>query len=210
MSGTRQTVGQAGLTLIELLVAVAIFSILAAMAYGGLVNVLDTRRGVDVESQRLATLQRAFLRIGRDLEQAAPRAIRDAYGDQQPALHNRVDSYDGMQTVIELSVAGRRALPGEARGSLQRISYALRDGALLRLSWPVLHRAQDTAAHESTLLDGVEELELRYLTQEGEWITQWPREAEPTITGPVLPRAIELNMTIEHWGSLRRIYRVAG
>jgi general secretion pathway protein J len=203
-------VGQAGLTLIELLVAVAIFSILAALAYGGLVNVLDTRRSVEIESQRLATLQRAFLRIGRDLEQAAPRAIRDAYGDQQPALHNRVDSYEGMQTVIELSVAGRRALPGETGGSLQRISYVIRDDTLLRLSWPVLHRAQDTVAHESTLLEGVEELKLRYLTQEGEWLTEWPREAEPTTTGPALPRAVELTMELEHWGSLRRIYRVAG
>jgi len=59
---------QAGLTLIELLVAVAIFSLLAALAYGGLINVLATRTAVDVESQRLAKLQRAFLRIGRDLE----------------------------------------------------------------------------------------------------------------------------------------------
>jgi general secretion pathway protein J len=201
---------QAGLTLIELLVAVAIFSIFAALAYGGLVNVLDTRRAVDVESQRLAALQRAFLRIGRDLEQSAPRVIRDAYGDQQPAMHNRVDSYEGVQTVIELTVAGRRVLPGETRGNLQRISYVLRDDALLRLSWPVLDRAQDTAAHESSLLEGVEDLKLRYLTQEGEWLSQWPAEAELSTTGPVLPRAVEVTMELEHWGSLRRIYRVAG
>jgi general secretion pathway protein J len=115
-----------------------------------------------------------------------------------------------MQTVIELSVAGRRALPGETRGNLQRISYVIRDDALLRLSWPVLHRAQDTVAHESTLLEGVEELKLRYLTQEGEWLTDWPREAGPTAPGEVLPRAVELTMELEHWGSLRRIYRVAG
>lgn len=209
-----RTTSQAGLTLIELLVAVAIFSLLAALSYGGLVNVLDSRRAVDVESQRLATLQRTFLRIGRDLEQAAPRAIRDAFGDQQPALHNQVDSYEGMQTVIELSVVGRRTLPGETRGSLQRISYVLRDGALLRLSWPVLDRAQDTMAHESSLLDGVEDLQLRYLTEDGDWLTQWPPVAAATTAvaalPPALPRAIELNIELKHWGSLRRLYRVAG
>lgn len=207
MSSTRQ----AGLTLVELLVAVAIFSLLAALAYGGLVNVLESSRSVDVESQQLASLQRAFLRIGRDLEQAAPRRIRDGFGDQQPALHNRVDSYEGVQTVIELSVAGRRTLPGETRSSLQRISYVLHNGSLLRLSWPVLDRAQDTVAHESTLLEGVEELKLRYLTQDGEWLSEWPREAQvATAAAPVLPRAIELTMQLAHWGSLRRIYRVAG
>lgn len=201
---------QSGLTLIELLIAVAIFSIIAALSYGGLVTVLDSSRAVGTESQRLAILQRAFLRIGRDLEQAAPRMIRDAYGDQQPALHNRVNSYDGLQTVIELTVAGRRVLPGETRSSLQRISYVLRDGALLRLSWPVLDRAQDTAAHESTLLEGVDELTLRYLSEDGAWLTEWSADNELTTTEASLPRAIELNMVLEHWGSLRRIYRVAG
>lgn len=206
MRATRQ----AGLTLIELLVAVAIFSLLAALAYGGLVNVLESSRAVDEESQRLATLQRAFLRIGWDLEQAAPRPIRDAYGDQQPALHNRVDTYDGLRTVIELSVAGRRTLPGETRAGMQRISYVLRGDELLRLSWPVMDRAQDTVAHESTLLSGVEDLNLRYLTEQGEWITQWPQETESATPAPLLPRAIEVNMDLEHWGSLRRVFRVAG
>ena len=201
---------QAGLTLIELLVAVAIFSLLAALAYGGLINVLATRTAVDVESQRLATLQRAFLRIGRDLEQAAPRGIRDAYGDQQPALRSLVDSDAGLQTVIELTIAGRRSLPGETRSKLQRISYVLREDALLRLNWPVLDRAQDTVAHESALLEGIEDLQLRYLTVEGVWLTQWPAETEPTTAGSVLPAAIEVNMKVEHWGRLRRLYRVAG
>ncbi len=201
---------QSGLTLIELLIAVAIFSILAALSYGGLVTVLDSSRAVGTESQRLAILQRAFLRIGRDLEQAAPRAIRDAYGDKQPALHNRVDSYDGLQTIIELTVAGRRVLPGETRSSLQRISYVLREGALLRLSWPVLDRAQDTEAHESTLLEGVDELTLRYLNKEGVWLTEWSADNDSVVEEVALPRAIEINMELEHWGSLRRIYRVAG
>lgn len=210
MQGCGKT-GQGGLTLIELLVAVAIFSLLAALSYGGLANVLGKHRAVDEESQQLATLQRAFLRFGRDLEQAAPRMIRDAYGDQQPALHNRADSYKGMETIIELSVAGRRALPGEAQSSLQRVSYVMRDGSLWRLSWPVMDRAQDTAAHESMLLEGVEELGLRFLTQKGEWVTEWPIDTEvSTATEPALPKALELTLQLKHWGSLRRLYRVAG
>lgn len=206
MCSSRQT----GLTLIELMVAVAIFSLLAALSYGGLVNVLDARRIVDVESQQLASLQRAFLHIGRDFEQAAPRTIRDAYGDQQPALHNKADSYDGVKTVIELSIAGRRTLPGETRGSLQRITYVIRDGDLLRLSWPVLDRAQDTTAHESTLLEGVEVMTLRYLSEQGAWTDEWQTGLANEAGSPLLPRAIEITMELEHWGNLRRIYRVAG
>ena len=201
---------QSGLTLIELLIAMAIFSILAVLSYGGLATVLDSSRAIGTESQRLATIQRAFLRIGRDVEQATPRTIRDAFGDQQPALHNRADSYEGLQTIIELTVAGRRVLPGETRSNLQRISYALRDGVLLRLSWPVLDRAQDTEAHESIILEGIDDLTLRYLNEEGVWLTEWAENNDSALAVQSLPRAIELNIKLENWGSLRRIYRVVG
>ena len=121
-----------------------------------------------------------------------------------------MDSDAGLQTVIELTIAGRRFLPGETRSKLQRISYVLREDALRRLNWPVLDRAQDTVAHESALLEGIEDLQLRYLTVEGVWLTQWPAETEPTTAGSVLQAAIEVNMKVEHWGRLRRLYRVAG
>ena len=196
---------QRALTLIELLIAMSIFSILAVLSYGGLATVLNSNRVIEKESQALAVLQRAFLRIGRDVEQAAPRVIRDAYGEKQPALHNRADSYDGMQTIMELTVAGHRLLPGETRTSLQRVTYILRDDVLLRLTWPVLDRAQDTAPHESILLEGVSELGFRYLNEKGVWLADWPGDGVMD-----LPRAVELSLVLENWGPLRRIYRVVG
>ena len=58
-----------GFTLIELVVALAIFALLSVMAYSGLRLVLDARERTAQQAERLATLQLAFTVIGRDLEQ---------------------------------------------------------------------------------------------------------------------------------------------
>ena len=51
-----------GFTLLELLVAVAIFAVLSAMAYGGLSNVIDNSQQTETSMQRLQEIQ-LMLRI---------------------------------------------------------------------------------------------------------------------------------------------------
>ena len=67
---------QHGFTLIELMIALAIFAVLSAMTYGGLRAVLNARNQSDQQAERLATLQTALVIMGRDIEQATPRSIR--------------------------------------------------------------------------------------------------------------------------------------
>ena len=45
-----------GFTLIEIIVVLLVFSVMAAMAYGGLNSVLRTRRGIEDSMQRTAEL----------------------------------------------------------------------------------------------------------------------------------------------------------
>ncbi len=75
-----------GFTLLELLVALAVFAIMATAAYSGLRSVLFTRAAVEEQNRRLADVQLAVFRLAQDIEQATPRGIRDEYGDPEPAL----------------------------------------------------------------------------------------------------------------------------
>ena len=75
-----------GFTLLELLVALAIFAVLSALAYGGLKSMLDAKNQVAAEAEKLARLQTALAMIERDLEQATARPIRDQFGERQPAM----------------------------------------------------------------------------------------------------------------------------
>jgi len=75
-----------GFTLLELLVALAVFAIMSIAAYSGLRNVLFTRAAVEEQTRRLAAVQLAVFRLEQDIEQTVPRGIRDEYGEPQAAL----------------------------------------------------------------------------------------------------------------------------
>ena len=75
-----------GFTLLELLIALAIFSLIAVMAYGGLATVLEQNLVSEESAVRLAALQKTYLVLQRDIEQVVPRPIRNEFGDRDAAL----------------------------------------------------------------------------------------------------------------------------
>ena len=85
-----------GFTLLELLVALAVFAIMSIAAYSGLSNVLFTRAAVETENRRLAMTQLAFHRLGQDLEQVIPRSVRDEYGEPEPALRGNIQDSEAL------------------------------------------------------------------------------------------------------------------
>ena len=181
-----------GFTLLELLVALAIFGLLAAMSYSGLQAVLEQQSYTEQAADRLSALQKTYLIMQRDIEQIVPRTVRDEFGDaQQPLVGG---------DALQLTRGGWRNPAGRQRSTLQRVGYAYDDEQLVRYSWSVLDRAQDSEPLEQPLLENVERMGLRYLGVNDEWQEQWPDaaaviNADPADT-PVLPQAVEV--TIEH------------
>ncbi len=194
-----------GFTLLELVVAIAIFGLMAAMAYGGLGSVLNTRDHADRQADRLAEVQKAWTIIGRDITQVIDRPVRDSYGSDMPPLLG--SSYGS--TVLELSRSGRRNPMAQPRSSLQRIAYLFEDEALQRQSWRVLDRSSDSEAQSAQLLAGIKAVELRFMDKNREWQPQWPGAAALP-TDPPLPLAIELTLELKDWGRMSRIFEVAG
>lgn len=192
---------QTGMTLLELLIAVAVFAVLATLAYGGLNTVLETSRSAQDEMARLAEVQRAMARISADIEQMANRSVRDNYGDTLAPV--RVEQDDSLGARLEFTRAGHYNLTGEARSTLQRVAYLLRDGRLVRQSWDVLDRAQDTVPYEADLLEGVTRFEVNVLQAEQ------PVEPGGSEAAELLPRAVEIRFELQQWGEFRRLIRVA-
>jgi general secretion pathway protein J len=192
----------AGFTLLELLVALAIFAIMSVIAYGGLRTVLETRDRAAASADHLAELQLAFTMIGRDIEQAVDRPIRDEFGDAEPAM-------EGTEETLEFTRGGWRNPAGLQRSELQRVAYVLEGEELLRRTWPVLDRTQSSAPRSTLLLAGVQEFSLRYLDRSREWQDLWPMgpATAPGADG-TLPIGIEISITTERWGRITRIFRV--
>ena len=201
-----------GFTLLELLVALAVFAIMAIAAYGGLRNVLFTRAAVEEQSRRLAAVQLAVYRMEQDVEQTLARGIRDEYGDPQPALQGGALASDA----LTLTRAGWDNPLGQSRATLQRVAYRLREGRLWRLHWQVLDRGGLIEPRETLLLDRVQELKVRFLDADDAWQDDWPPPAasDDRETGRhgsvVLPRAVEVSLTLEDWGEITRLFPLAG
>jgi general secretion pathway protein J len=191
---------QAGLTLVELLVAVAVFSVLAAIAYQGLVSVANASAALGQEGERFARLQFAISLLERDLRQALPRPVRDQLGDPVPAMA-------GSNLQLRLTRAGWNNPIGQQRADLERIQLQLEDDALIRLSWSVLDRSRGSRPSRQTLLEGVGDLRFRFLDQSLEWQNEWPpvRGLEDAGDEP-WPLAVSIRLDSEHYGSIERLF----
>jgi len=189
-----------GFTLLELLVALSIFSILSVMAYGGLQTVITTKQSTQKSADRIAEIQLAMMRISNDLRQAVSRSIRDEYGDFSPAMQSSKNSNETMAWTR----AGYRNPAHLKRSHVQRVAYKLQQQKLLRITWPVLDRAQDTKAMETEVLLNIESIEWRFLNNENEWLSTWPEEGDKAELYP-LPKAVELTLELQDWGKIRRL-----
>jgi general secretion pathway protein J len=199
-----------GFTLVELLIALAIFAILSVLAYGGLDSVIESSERTNEELNRLHQLQRTFSNVQRDLEQFTPRAARDEQGSSLFALSSGQNADLANTILLQFSRDGFRNPAKLPRSTLQRVAYKLDDGVLYRLSWPYLDRAFDAQATQTALMDHVREVKLRFLDDKNEWHNVWPPlGADPAQKLPQ-PRAVEFTVFMEDWGEIPRLLRVPG
>ena len=191
-----------GMTLLELLIALAVFALLSIMAYGGLRSVLTADQATSQQADDLTRLQQALGIINRDLLQLVNRPVRDSFGDLQPALDGRQEQR------LELTRAGWSNPAQRVRSTLQRVAYRQDGDELIHEFWSVLDRAQDSEPYQTTLIDGVQRFEYRFLDATREWSSEWPiqDEQDPDQTEtPSLPVAVEVILEHEKWGRLNRV-----
>ena len=200
---------QTGFTLLELLVALSIFALISAMAYGGLQTVMKQQQYTSEAAQHLADLQKAYRIMQRDLEQIVARRIRNEYGDTVEALVGGRGF-----TGIEFSRAGRPNPAGFLRSELQRVAYVPDQDTLLRQTWRVLDRAQDSRPDEQVLVEGMTRFSMRFLDTSNKWLEAWPPQqqnqgqGQTQNTPPPLPLAVEVQLELEDLGMLNWIFRL--
>jgi general secretion pathway protein J len=171
-----------GFTLIELLVAMAIVAVIGVMAMTGL------------------SVQ--------DLAQLQPRATRDELGETYvPSLSADPNG----QFALEFSRGGWANPGGFPRGTVLRVAYNFEGDKLVRYHWPVMDRTTATPPVRTELLDGVTNVQVRYLDGTGMWQLDWPPVA---MAGPQRlierPRAVEFAIELKDFGRVMRLVETTG
>lgn len=198
---------QEGFTLIEVLVALAVFGVMSMLAYSALASTFSNADLLTARMDRLQSIQRAVRFLSTDLMQVAPRPVRNVSGDGfDPALRTNVSS----DFLIELTRSGWGNPAGLHRGTLQRAAYRIEGDELVRYHWTVLDRTYVNQPIATVLLDGVESLEFKFLDTSGAWIQVWPPQSPPGVTTlRMRPRAVEMVLTLADQGEIRRVLEVA-
>jgi general secretion pathway protein J len=197
-----------GFTLLELLIAVAIFALIGALAMGGYNELIKQREHAAETMARTRSIQRAMLRLCNDFEQLEPRPVRNATATTtDPALYyNATGTY-----IIEVTRSGWTNPAGLPRSTLQRVGYRLSEGKLYRDYWSVLDRNLNTPTLQAELLPKVTSFTLRFMDRNRQWQTTWPATSTGgtgTARARSLPIAVEITLTLEDWGQIQRVVEV--
>jgi len=195
-----------GFTLLELLVALTIFSLVSVTVYSSLASMISTREHLAAGSEQLRTLQTAWRVIGRDIEQTVDRPVRSGYEEDLPALR-----WTGAPQTLALTANGRSNPAGLTRSSLQRVAFRLEDSRLVKDSWPVLDRSIDTEPFSQVLLRDIESFEVSFIDKNEKVSRNWPPEdTVPGTNTSSLPRAVNVQLELKNWGRINRLFLIGG
>ena len=177
-----------GFTLVEILVAVSISSILLVTIYGVFTTMSNAKIRVETEGEGYHQARVIFDRIGRE--------IRSSYVDpkvQETRMQGGIDD-QGIPFLALATTAGTPRQGGTSGVVLVR--YELRQDADEASEKPSLFRSEtpELAEGESPttyrMARGIEALRVRFL-HDGEWRDEWPPE---TGFGP--PQAVEVTLSL--------------
>lgn len=195
----RVRTSEAGFTLVELLVALAIFSLLSLAGVMLLRSGSDTQLAVKDRLDELSRGNRLHNNIEGDLAQAMSRSVRDPAGASVPAFVEESGDVPGM--LFGFVRAGWSNLDEAPRPALQRVAYVLDKNSLKRLSWPMLDGAAPSDA--TVIVDNVASAQVRFRDDRGEWRNDWT-----AVDADALPRAVELRVAIAGKSEQRMLFLV--
>jgi general secretion pathway protein J len=189
---TGKQARQGGFTLIELMSALLILSLLAVMSFRGLGAVLDARDQVRQETQKWKSVAAFFSRFQRDVQLSAPRPVRAASG-AAPAWRGQAGAG------AEFS----RFASAEGLDAARRVAYRLNENQEIEiLLWPGLDVAPNAQPARYAVLSEVATFELQYLEPGLTWVDAWPRSERD----PPLPQAVRLRIELASGEELVRVF----
>jgi len=206
----------AGFTMLEVLIAIAIFVIVGTMALSGYNELSRQSQRVEESMARIRAVQSTIQRMSTDFMELEPRPVREPLGDGlQPAL--RADSRS--QDLAEFTHSGWSNPAGVPRPTLQRVAYQLDDNKLTRTYWVMLDRTLNSQPVTTVLLDKVRSVKLRFMDNNRNWQEQWPAANGSLVVGvpngstdsmSLRPIAVEITLELDDWGTLTRLVEVSG
>jgi len=189
-----------GFTLLEIMIALFIFSIVSVMLTGALHHIIQTHGRVTARAETLEELQHALLLFSRDIEQTTHRPIVTA--------NNSIEGFVGNDKQVRFVHANYNNPTGEfKKANLQRSQYTFNKDKFMRTVWSMLDQTPLSKSEDQVLLENVTQIKLAYLDNQNHWQNRWPLSSNAKQT---LPKAVRIILKLKDWGTLSQIYQIEG
>ena len=192
-----------GFTLIEVMVAIAVFATLSMSAYQVLNQVQRSNIQSNERSARVQQLQRALVFMDNDFRQMVARQFR-TNGEEAAKKLLYAEEYlldSESQAIMFVRLGWQNPQQLYPRGELNKVGYRVIEGQLERVWW----RYPDTVTGDKPIItpviDDVEALKFRFYDGK-KWSEAWDQAMK-------LPRAVGMTITFKDYGDIERIYLVA-
>lgn len=196
LSSTRHSTQSArGFTLLELILAIAAFSLVTAGSLAAINSLVQAREAQLQNAELLQQLQLTNHNLERDITQLVNRDVRTQGLNREPAVL-------GQQGLLRGTKTGWSNPLNQQRSNLQRFQYRIDNQQLLREHWVHVDNSGGVPAASTVLLEGINSLQFRYQNNAREWLDDW----RPGTGSSELPRAIEVTLELEDESRIRRVF----
>lgn len=198
----------AGFTLLEILVAMSIFTLIGLASAGVISSVIESDELSSERFEKLEVLQRAMLTIERDVMQAMPRATRIEGELNKTVMSGGENVFDSDFDGIGFVRAGwhnpQLILP---RSTLQAVGYRVQEEQLQRLYGNYVDNVIGYEPKIRVLLSDIEDFQVRFLTDSKNLYE--PDQWQEDYSEDTLPIAISITIVSKTFGEIHRDFLVA-
>ena len=188
-----------GYTLIEVIIALAIFAILGALSVGLLSRAFETKARLAHQVGPISEVQLTASRITQDAAQMVNRPVRDS--DMK-----KIDAFAATTARIEFTRGGfiepLEQKKQNKKSTLRRIALSCEDNTLVRYTWPILDGFDDSTPQKQILLDNLTDCHFAFAAAHHTWSDQW-RAGETN-----LPPAFKLYLNLKNLGETALIFSI--
>ena len=200
-----------GFTLLEILISLAIFTLIGFASHAVLTTVMDTEKISAERFDKLQSLQRAMSIIERDLQQAIKRSIRVEGETNKVVISGGLNAFESDADGLAIVRAGwsnpKLVLP---RSTLQAVGYRLQSGQLQRVYSNYVDNVIGYEPKVRVLMEDVEDLQFQFRVSRKKASSN-DRESvwQDTYTATELPFAIAIEIVSPDFGLIRREFSLA-
>lgn len=192
---------QNGFTLIEILIALAVFAILATITSSTLYYAFTTRTRITAQADQLNNLQLALTLFERDITQTVQREVRGNNMHIFPV-------FVGEKFYLEFTRGGViNPNTNEKKSNLQRIAFLCKNKQLIKRKWYSLDTMDRTKFSDQVLLSHLNNCQFAYLNHSLQLLSEWRANAKTQDQKEEpLPKAIQFNLSLQNWGKASFLY----